>query len=218
MGRMEEENKRLRDELERSETRMNEKLKQELEKIKEEFKEGEPAAGKGTKTKERKEHEMSSGDSRRANEELKWLAEEAERERKKKNLVISGLEILDKKTLAGWFALKLGAKVEVRKIWKIRSKEKTIGVQLERKKQKLEVIKNKSKLKDSQEIIYINNDLTWRERQNRKEVVKKVKELEGDGTECKVSYNRISTAKEEYFWNERREKWFRREKTECRKE
>lgn len=181
MGRKEEENKRLTKKIENLETRMNEKLKQELEKIREEFKEGEPAAENGTKTKERKEHEMTSRDSRKANEELKWLTEEAERERKKKNLVISSLEILDNKTLASWFALKLGAKVEVRKIWKIRSKEKTIGVQLERKEQNLEVIKNKSKLKDSQEIIYINNDLTWRERQNKKEVVKKAKELKRDG-------------------------------------
>jgi len=92
--------------------------------------------------------------------------------------------------------------------------DRTIGVQLENKEQKFEIMEKKSKLRDERKKIYINDDTTWKERQNKREILRKRKELEQKGIKCKMSYNKISTEKEEFYWNEEIEKWFRREKTE----
>jgi len=83
-------------------------------------------------------------------------------------------------------------------------------VQLETKEQKMEIMKRKSKLREEKDKIYINNDATWKERQNKKEVIKKRRELEQGGIKCKSGYNKIITEKEVHFWNEKIEKWFRR--------
>jgi len=45
----------------------------------------------------------------------------------------------------------LETKVEIRKIWKIRNAGKSIGVQLESKEQKFEIIKRKSKLREEKD-------------------------------------------------------------------
>jgi len=149
--------------------------------------------------------------------ELEWIVEEAERERRRKNVIINGLEMQDKKKLTGWFAQKLEINVEVRKIWKIRNAEKTIGIQLESKEQKFEIMKKKSKLRGEKDQIYINDDATWKERQktkrqNKREVIKKRRELELSDMKCNIGYNKIITEKEVFYWNERLEKWFRRGK------
>lgn len=56
--------------------------------------------------------------------------------------------------------------------------DRTIGVQLENKEQKLEIMEKKSKLREEVKKIYINDDTTWKERQNKREVLRKRKELE----------------------------------------
>lgn len=77
-------------------------------------------------------------------------------------------------------------------------------------------MKNKSKLKQEKDMIFINSDSTWIERQNRKEVIKKAKELNKKRTKSKIAYKLI-TEKKVYFWNERVEKWFRKEKPKTRR-
>lgn len=146
--------------------------------------------------------------------DLKWMLEEAEREKRKKNIVISGLEIQDKNELKEWIENKLGNQVTIRKIWKIKNIEKTIGAQVESVEQKIEIMKNKSKLKNEREKVYINNDTTWIERQSRKEVVRKLKELESQGKVGRMAHNKITTESEELYWNEKYEKWFRKSKPE----
>lgn len=78
-------------------------------------------------------------------------------------------------------------------------------------------MKNKSKLKQEKDMIFINSDSTWIERQNRKEVIKKAKELNEKRTKSKIAYNKLITEKKVYFWNERVEKWFRKEKPKTRR-
>jgi len=49
---------------------------------------------------------------------------------------------------------------------------------LEDKEQEFEIMEKKSKLREKKEKIYINDNTTWKERQNKREVLKKRKELE----------------------------------------
>lgn len=125
----------------------------------------------GKKKKEEKKIVIGTNgkEEEKANRELKWIVEEAEKERKKKNVIITGIEIQDKETLTKWFALKLGIKVGIRKIWKVKNIEKAIGAQLENKEQKIEVMKNKNKLKQEKDKVYINNDFTSQKRDRKKE-------------------------------------------------
>ncbi|XP_025270751.1 golgin subfamily A member 6-like protein 2 [Camponotus floridanus] len=163
--------------------------------------------------------EYDSGKDIKENEkmkkELEWIVEEAEREKRKKNVIIKGLEIQDKEELIGWLAQKLEIKVEIRKIWKIRNAEKTIGIQLVSKEQKFEIMKRKNKLRGEKDKIYINDDATWKERQSKREVIKKRRELELNGTKCDIGHNKIITDKEVFYWNEKVEKWFRKGKREA---
>lgn len=41
---------------------------------------------------------------------------------------------------------------------------------------------------------------------------KKRRELEKSGIKCKTGYIKIITEEEEFYWNEKIEKWFQREK------
>lgn len=199
-----------------------EELEEKLEFLKKEltkkFESGKSET-EGMERKELKKNEIESHgkEKEKTSKELKWIIEEVERERRRKNVIISGLDTQDKESLIKWFALRLGAAVGIRKIWNVRNVKKTIGVQLENLDQKAEVMKNKSKLKQEKDMIFINSDSTWIERQNRKEVIKKAKELNEKGIESKIAYNKIITEKEVYFWNERVEKWFRKEKPKSEK-
>jgi len=191
-------------------TKVN-KLEEEVKRIQSEIKE------KSYNNRREDDSEKDTKENEKIKKELEWIVEEAERERKKKNVTISGLEMQDKERLAGWLAQKLEIKVEIRKMWKIRNAEKTIGIQLKSKEQKFEIMKRKSKLRGEKDKIYINDDATWKERQNKKEVIKKRRELELSGTKCDIGYNKITTDKEVFYWNERVEKWFRRGKREANK-
>lgn len=76
----------------------------------------------------------------------------------------------------------------------------------------MEIIRNKSELKQEEEKTFINNDLTWIEKQNKEEVQRKAKELEDQGITGKIAHSKITLDKEDLFWNERLEKWFRKHK------
>jgi len=46
---------------------------------------------------------------------------------------------------------------------------------------------------------------------------KKKRELKLSNIKCKLGYNKIITEKEVFYWNEKIEKWFRRDKEETHK-
>lgn len=79
--------------------------------------------------------------------------EEAEREKRKKNIVISRLKINDKKELESWIERKTGVKVDIRKLWVIKKIRNVIGAQIENMEQKIELMKNKNKLKQEKDKI-----------------------------------------------------------------
>ncbi|XP_020296199.1 golgin subfamily A member 6-like protein 1 [Pseudomyrmex gracilis] len=165
----------------------------------------------------KQEHESEEGikENEKLKKDLEWIVEEAERERRKKNIIINSLEIQNKEKLTDWIVQKLEVKVGIRKIWKLKNVEKTIGAQLESKKSKLEIMDKKSKLREEKDKIYINDDLTWKEKQNKKEVFRKRSELEQRDIKCRIGYNKITTEKEAFYWNKKIERWFRKEKREA---
>jgi len=185
------------------------KIEEEVKKMRREIKEKSHSNRRGY------DSGRDTEENEKMKKELEWIVEEAERERRRKNVIINGLEMQNKEKLTEWFAQKLEINVGVKKIWKIRNAEKTIGIQLESKEQKFEIMKKKSKLRGEKDQIYINDDATWKERQNKREVIKKRRELELSGMKCNIGYNKIITEKEVFYWNERLEKWFRRGKGEA---
>lgn len=192
------------------------KLAEELEKLEKEtsdkLKELEDKIEKKQEELEASTLENPSNPGEKTKKELRWLVEDSERERKKKNIIVSGTEIKDKDTLEKWIDEKLGVKVAVRKIWILRNIKGAIGAQIETNEQKTSIMKNKKKLRQEKERIFINNDTTWLERRSKEEVKRKADELKNQGRNCKISHNKIITDQEEMFWNERQERWFRKEK------
>lgn len=230
--KLDQELKRMRNEIEdiKEETKSSkntaiqnkktiEKLENKVELMRREFHEKLEEKSKELQEKQKRETEAEQGRSNnkedeKARKEIKWIVEEADRDKRKKNITISGTDFQNKDQLKEWINRKLGVNVTIRKIWKIINKEKTIGAQLETIEQKQEIMRNKKKLRSEKDKVYINNDETWAERQNRREVYRKSKELEKEGKRTKIRYNRIETDTEEYYWNEKAEKWFRKIKTD----
>lgn len=76
-------------------------------------------------------------------------------------------------------------------------------------KEKTNIMRNKSKI--GRERVFIDNDLSWDERIIRGKVLEKARELRGKGKRIKVGFNKITTEEEEWMWNKREDKWFRKE-------
>lgn len=154
----------------------------------------------------RRQREQRTEEQREAR---KW--EEWEREKLRRNIVISGVNTearIGKEDVEDWLEEKVGAKVKVVKIWFTRGEFKKIGVELSSIEEKQEIMENKSRLKGT--TYYINNDTTYKERRNRQELVKKAIELRKEGKEVKVGYGKLTIDGEEFIYDEWKNKFFRK--------
>lgn len=99
----------------------------------------------------------------------------------------------------------LGKEVKIGKAYKItnRKKSKIIIATLEDWQQKREVTTKKKDLKRG---IWIEDDLTWKEREIQKKLRKKAKEEREKGNKVRVGYMKIQIGEEWYRWNERKER------------
>ena len=97
---------------------------------------------------------------------LEWITEEKEREKRKNNIIIVGLDAKKRYTaedIVEWLKeIEVEAKIE--KVWRVRtlSGKFLLGALCGSDKDKREVMVNKKKLGDKE--VYIENDLTWSER------------------------------------------------------
>ena len=104
------------------------------------------------------------------------LKERKERERRRNNILITGIkhERIKKKTdLEEWIKEKMGVAGNLKRIWKAKKGE-MIGAECKDRDQKEEIIKVK-KEKLEGEKIYISHDRTWKEgeREDNENMVKK---------------------------------------------
>lgn len=143
------------------------------------------------------------------------MVEEREREKKKKNIIISGdkvEELGEKSKLTNWLKEKLGVEVKIWNTWKTKGRKVKVGARCETDEDKEKIMRNKNKLGDTK--VYIDNDTTFAERRNKETVWKKAEELRNKGKTAKIGYNRVTSGEEVWKWNERLKKWFRDEKKE----
>ncbi|XP_008204064.1 golgin subfamily A member 6-like protein 6 [Nasonia vitripennis] len=189
------------------EGKRREQLKEEmLEKIKnleERFEERMPERSREGPEQDRREKSAEEEErEKRQMEELEWRIEEGERERKRNNVVISGIrgEGWDKDKLKSWVRDKLRIEIEFKRVWTIRGRANSkIGAQCKDGEEKEKLMGMKSALKGTD--VFIDHDTTWRERRTREKLNELAKQWKREG----------HTRGRDSFFEERQEKGQRTE-------
>ena len=137
-----------------------------------------------------------------------------ERERKKRrdNIIIVGLDSrrrYSKEDIEDWLKQDIEVEAEIEKVWRVRtnSGKFMLGAQCKEQKDKRLIMENKKKLGEKD--IYIENDLTWKERKNRDRAWDKAREFKKKRGKAKVvGLRKVRTEQRTWTWSERKEKWF----------
>lgn len=112
-----------------------------------------------------------------------------EKEKRKNNIVIKGMEdegLATKESVEKFLRDKVGVEV---KVIDCRRSGRVIVAMLEREGMKMEVMRNKNKLRG--ERIFIENDLTWEERKLQERISRWAKEEREKGVLVKVGFARV---------------------------
>ncbi|KAK9708944.1 hypothetical protein QE152_g26919 [Popillia japonica] len=140
------------------------KLRDEQEQFKEEIKQLRDVHKKETEEIDNLKKEVKA-----ANEEIERL----QAEKRRKNVIVQGLEISAnnpkelKAEMENFIEKELGAAIKIESATKLG--EETCLVELNNKDDKATIMSNKSKLRNHRQTIYINDDMTKKEREIRKE-------------------------------------------------
>lgn len=165
----------------------NETLKKENEKIKEE-----------------------SVQTKKVLVDLQTRIEFLEKEKRRNNLIISGLKIETEKTeerkaeINGFMRRELNVGVSIKTVAKLG--EKTYLIALENTEEKLAIMKNKNKLRHMKgNKVYINNDQTIQEREIQKFIRDRAREERQRGKSVIVKYQRLIIDGKQWKWNTNRD-------------
>lgn len=134
-----------------------------------------------------------------------------EKEKKQNNVIISGLKIdtsdqyLLKGAMENFIKQHLDIEVPIRSATRLG--QKTCLIVLEKMEDKVKVMENKSKLRKLEnEKIYINNDLTIKERDIQKKIRKRAEEERKKGRKVKIGYQKLVIDGKQWRWNKRSDK------------
>lgn len=136
---------------------------------------------------------------------MEWL----EKDKKKNNIVMSGLDVdkinneTMKTTLENFISKNLKVDIKIKSTAKLSSK--TCLIEMANEEDKYKVMKNKSKLRNLSQQIFINNDLTKQERNKHKQMKVIAAQEKNKGKNVKIGYNRIVVEGEEWRWNKNNE-------------
>lgn len=201
-----------------SESAEADSLKEEVKELtawKKEIEKRTEEQSKNLKERMEKEGKNKTGQEEEKEEwnrkEIEWIIEEREREKRNRNLIITGLkenEAFKKEEMEKWMKEKIDTEVRIEKIWRIKTnKSSLVGIQCESEEKRGEILRNKKRLGDQK--IFIEEDLTWKERRNKEIVREKARELRAQGKEAIIIKNRkVRTEEGTWTWSERKEKWF----------
>lgn len=137
--------------------------------------------------------------------ELGKTVEKMERERKTKNIVISGWKTDThepqnlKERVEHFLNQNLQVNIEAKAITILG--KSTCMLELESEKDKNLIMTNKYKLKNCKQRIFINEDLTNRERKKQYELRAFAKTEKEKGNQVKMGYNKVIINGEEWRWN-----------------
>jgi len=140
---------------------------------------------------------------------LEWRLEKEEREKRRKNIIIKGLEVKEgrRKEAVEELMKLIGVTLEARVIWKISDeKEKgreMIGCKVEDEELRKEIWRNKKILKGRKE--RIERDWTWKQRRMRWKLEEIARGEERKGKKVWVEYGRIRIEEQWWKWEEERE-------------
>lgn len=142
--------------------------------------------------------------------EIKTKMDKMEKEKRKNNIVIHGIEINSEKQeeqveeIKNFMKNKIGVETQIKNLKKIRSK--ICLVELGNNDEKRKVMQNKNKLKNIRDQkIYINDDLTKNEREIQKKIVNAAKEEKRKGKKVKIGLQRLIIEDKKYKWNDEKD-------------
>lgn len=132
--------------------------------------------------------------------------EKMERDKRENNVVITGLDMRtdDPKTMVEdiekFLKKELSIEVTVKAAKKIRNN--ICLVELNKKEDKMEILKNKNKLKNyGQNNVFINRDMTRKEREINARIRKIAREEKNKGRNIRVGYNKLMLDDRQYVWD-----------------
>lgn len=222
LSRTPDKNKKTEDKIDKIMEMMN-VVMQELREIKveqREIKEGQRAMEEENRKymEELKGIKMENEEIKKQNQELKVALEAVnkklesiERDKRRNNIVVQGVTINDTKPevlverMKDFIEGHVGVKVSVKNARKLGNK--TCLVELENRKDKMEVMKSKSKLRQHKDVeVYINDDMTKVEREIQGKIRKVAQQERERGKRVKIGYQKIIIDGQQYRWNREEEK------------
>jgi len=144
---------------------------------------------------------------RREVTELKKREEERERRERKKNIVIKGEQVEEgtaRQVVEDLCNGICGEKIRVKEVKVIGKEEKIILVELENFEEKMKIMKNKYKLRGKK--IYVDEDMTRKEREIQKRVREWAYQEKKKGRIVKVGYAKAYIGEIKYVWNYERDR------------
>lgn len=174
----------------------NQEYRKEIELLRKEVKEKE---NKWEREKKALEEKINS---------LEGRMEETERRTRKNNIIIRGWRLDEtrrdemKEKLENLLKEKLQEEVKIKMVNKLG--REIILAEMENWEEKEKIMKGKSKLRKMEETrkVYIDNDLTKKEREIQRKINFEAKERRKEGLQVKVGYKKIIIGKEEWRWND----------------
>lgn len=95
---------------------------------------------------------------------------------------------------------KIGVTIQIKEIHKLGERTCLVGMNSEKDKE--QVMKNKYKLKNSRDAtVYINNDMTKKERETQRQLRNFEREEKGKGRQVKKRYNKVTVEGEDWKWD-----------------
>lgn len=133
---------------------------------------------------------------------VKRMLSEKEREERRNNIVIKGIDkIEDIKDTKEWTEKLLREELDVKgKVIQCRRSNKVLIAKLGKDEEKKEVMFKKNKLKGSK--IYIENDLTWEERKIQDKIKEWARQRRMKGEQVKIGIGKVWTERGWRYWNE----------------
>lgn len=134
---------------------------------------------------------------------LEKRVENLENEKRKNNIIVTGLDMEGKneewkKQMEEWINTELGVENKVKEVIEIVPKKYLVKMQ--NFEEKLGILKNKNKLKGKR--IYIDSDLTPREREVQKKLRREMRKLKEEGKVVKIGHMKLIVGGKEMLWNE----------------
>ena len=138
-------------------------------------------------------------------ERIEKVLEQTERGMKRNNLIVKGIEMRGesgeglKREMESLLKVSVGVDAELQTARRVSEKMYVIG--MKNFEEKMEVLKHKKNLKGHAEKVFIQSDLTYKEREIQRIIRGRGAEERRNGKSTKIGYNYIIIDKTRWNWN-----------------